>query len=163
MNLNWKLILGGGLAWFLATFVVSFATGPLIHQGVLEEAYRATASVWRHELMQQPPDMAALMPRWIATGVIASLLTAVAYGWVRPALTGPGWMRGVKFGVIMLLISVGLMLGWSGVFKLPKQIWIWWTIESAIYLPIGGAALGWVAEKLAPVATEGLAAHPART
>jgi hypothetical protein len=163
MSLNWKLILGGGLAWFVATFVVSFATGPLIHDGVLKEAYQATASVWRPELMQEPPDMAALMPRWITTGVIASLLTAVAYGWVRPGLTGPGWMRGVKFGVIMLLISVGLMLGWSGVFNLPKQIWIWWTIESLIYLPIGGAALGWVAEKLAPIGSERLTAHPART
>ena len=150
MSLNWKLILGGGLAWFVATWLVSFATGPLIHDGVLKASYEATAAFWRPELMQDPPDMAALMPRWITAGLIGSFLTAMVYGWVRPALTGAGWMRGLKFAVIVFILGLVLILGWSGVFNLPNRIWTWWTFESVIYLAAGGAALGWAAEKLAP-------------
>ncbi len=44
--MNWKLILGGGLAMYVAQFVVSFATGPIIHTGILEPAYIATESFW---------------------------------------------------------------------------------------------------------------------
>jgi hypothetical protein len=163
MSLNWKLILGGGLVWFVVTWAVSMATGQFIHQGVLEETYRATASLWRPELMQEPPDMAALMPRWITTGLIGSFLTALVYGWVRPALTGAGWMRGLKFGLIVFILTVCLALGWSGVFNVPDKVWGWWTVDSIFYLLAGGAALGWVAEKLAPLGSERLPAHPART
>lgn len=160
--MNWKLILGGGLVWFVATFLVSFLNGSVIHEGILKETYMATSAFWRPELMQEPPDMAALMPRWITTGLIGSFLTALVYGWVRPALTGAGWLRGVKFGVIVLILTICLMLGWSGVFNLPDKVWTWWAIDAVIYLLIGGAALGWVAEKLAPIATERRAAHSAR-
>jgi hypothetical protein len=162
MSLNWKLILGGGLAWFVATWLVSFATGPLIHDGVLKETYQATASFWRPELMEEPPNMAALLPRWITAGLIGSFLTALVYGWVRPALTGAGWMRGIKFGVIVFILFLVATLGWSGVFNLPDKVWGWWTLESIIYLLAGGAALGWAAEKLAPLTGERLAAHAAK-
>jgi hypothetical protein len=151
--MNWKLIVFGGLAWFVATWAVSMLTGPLIHNGVLLDDYQATATFWRPELMTVPPDMAALMPRWIAAGLVASLVTALVYGWVRPALTGAGWLRGVKFGVVVLLLAATLMLGWSGVFNLPDAIWVWWWGESVVYLLVGGAALGWVAEKVAPLRT----------
>ncbi len=161
--MNWKLVLGGGLTWFVATFLVSFLNGSVIHEGILQETYRATASFWRPELLQEPPDMAALMPRWIVTGLISAFLMALVYSWVRPALTGAGWLRGVKFGVIVLILTITVVIGFSGVFNLPDKLWTWWTIDALIYLPIGGAALGWVAEKLAPVSTERLAAHPART
>ena len=161
MSFNWKLILGGGLTWFVATWLVSFVTGPLIHQNVLMDTYQATPGFWRPELMQDPPDMAALMPRWIFTGLIAAFLTALVYSWVRPALTGAGWMRGLKYGVIVLLLLVAYVLNYSGVFNLPDRIWTWWVIESAVVLLAGGAALGWVAEKLAPLVGERLAARTA--
>lgn len=150
--MNWKLILGGGLAWLVVTWLVSFATGSVIHGRILVETYEATALFWRPELLQDPPDMAALLPRWITVGVIGSLLTALVYGWVRPALAGPGWLRGVKFGGIVLLLTISLVLGYSGVFNLPDRVWGWWMVEALIYMLIGGAALGWAAERLAPVA-----------
>jgi len=149
--MNWKLIVAGGLVWYVVTFAVSLVTGPFVHNGILADDYIATAAFWRPELMETPPDMAALMPRWVATGIVAAFITAFMYGWVRPALSGPGWLRGVKFGLIVVLMSACFMLNWSGVFGLPDVIWAWWCAESVVYCLIAGAALGWVADKVAPM------------
>lgn len=149
--MNWKLIVAGGLVWYVVAFAVSMVTGPFVHNGILADDYAATAAFWRPELMETPPDMAALMPRWVATGLVAAFITAFIYGWVRPALSGPGWLRGLKFGVIVVLMSGCFTLNWSGVFGLPDVIWAWWLAESVVYLLIAGAALGWVADKVAPM------------
>ena len=148
--MNWKLVFGGGLVYYVVQFAVSMATGPIVHNGILMDAYRATAAFWRPELNQDPPDMAALMPRWILTGLVAALLSAAVYGWVRAALTGPGWLKGAKFGLIVFIFSTCAILAWSGVFNLPERIWFWWWVESVVYFVIGGAALGWFAERFAP-------------
>ena len=44
-SMNWKIVFIGGIAYYAAMFLVSFATGYLIHspEGVLFETYRATA------------------------------------------------------------------------------------------------------------------------
>jgi hypothetical protein len=148
--MNWKLIFVGGVVYYAAQFIVGMGTGGIVHNGILVEAYRATTEFWRPELNQVPPDTAALMPRWIATGLIAAFLSAAVYGWIRPALAGPGWQKGLKFGGIVVIVSTCCMLGWSGVFGLPERIWFWWWVESLAYFLIGGAVLGWYAEKYAP-------------
>ncbi len=148
---NWKIAFLGGLAYYAAQWIVSFVTGPLLHEGILVEAYKAHAQFWRPELNQEPPDMAALLPRWITWGLIGAFISAAIYSVLRPALAGPGWQRGLKFGVIITLLHGAFMAGWSGVFNLPDMIWMWWWAESVFYFLIGGATLGWVAEKLAPV------------
>lgn len=153
MNWNWKLIVIGGLAFYLASWLIAPITLPLIHEGVLADDYAATAQFWRPELMNG--NMAALMPRWIVTGLIGAFIVAGIYGWVRPALSGAGWMRGLKFGVILALLSITFMLGWSGVFNLPDEMWAWWAVEMTLTSLIGGIVLGWVAEKVAPLASEG--------
>ena len=147
--MSWKLIVIGGVVFYIVMFVISFATGPLIHGGVLDEAYRANEGFWRPELNQDPPDMTSLMPRWITTGVLTSLVMAAIYGWIRPAL-GRGWVAGVKYGVLLSVVGTLFMAGWSGVFNLPDKIWIWWAIEQPLYYIPGGAVLGWLGEKLAP-------------
>ncbi|MGH8284526.1 MAG: hypothetical protein ACRETT_02030, partial [Steroidobacteraceae bacterium] len=81
--MNWKVIVIGGLVFFVATWLIAPITGPLIHEGVLKEAYMATATFWRPELNEQPPNMAALMPYWITVGLIGSFITAGIYGIVR--------------------------------------------------------------------------------
>jgi len=152
--MNWKIVFVAGLAAYVAAFVVSFGTGYFIHSpeaGVLAEAYKATASFWRPELNATPPDMAALMPMWIATGLIATFIVAGIYSVVRSSLTGPGWQRGLKFGVIVALFGLTNMLGYWGVFNLPNQIWQWWLVEGTIMQLVAGTVLGIVAQKLAPV------------
>ena len=118
--------------------------------GLVVEVYQATATFWRPELIKQPPDMAALLPMWIASGLIGAFLSAAVYDWLRPALAGAGWQRGLKFGVIAFIFHLVATLGFQGVFNLPAQIWVWWCVEAVAYLLVGGIALGWVTQKLSP-------------
>jgi hypothetical protein len=148
MKFNLKVILLGGLAFYVAQFIVSMITGPFIHEGVLNEIYRANASFWRPELNQDPPDMAALMPRWITTGLIASFIMAGIYDNIRPALNGAAVVKGIKFGFIAFLFNLCATAGWSGVFNLPNEIWLWWSAEMLVVFVVGGAALGFAASKL---------------
>lgn len=150
MQFNIKVIVAGGLAMYVAQFAVSMLTGPFVHEGVLLEAYQANASFWRPELNQDPPDMAALMPRWIAVGVIASFILAGIFDNIRGGLDGSMPVRGVKYGFILFLVNLCIAAGWSGVFNLPETIWVWWNAEALLYYVVGGAVLGWVTGKLAP-------------
>ncbi len=144
------LIVVGGLAYYLATFVVSMATGPLIHTGVLDPSYEATLEFWRPELREDPPDMAALMPMWIRNGLISAFVFAWLFSMMRPAFSGPGWKKGLKFGFIGATFGAMWCLGFYGVFDLPAKIWAWWALEGYAYWLVGGAALGWVGGKWAP-------------
>lgn len=150
MKLDLKVILLGGLAMYVAEFIVSMATGGVIHEGVLNELYMANASFWRPELNQDPPDMAALMPRWIATGLITTFILAAIYDNVRSALAGSGLLRGIKYGFILFLFSACFSAGWSGIFNLPGMIWFWWNVEALVIYLVGGAVLGLVAAKMSP-------------
>ncbi|RMH15845.1 MAG: hypothetical protein D6696_19610 [Acidobacteria bacterium] len=153
--MSWKLVVVGGIVFWLVTFVVSFATGAVIHEGVLKPHYDAHKEFWRPALVQDPPDMAALMPYWIAVGVLTGLVLAAIYGCVRPAFPGPGWKRGLYYGLILSGIYLVFILGWSGVFNLPNAIWFWWAVEPFLYFLPAGAVLGWLGEKLAPAGPAG--------
>ena len=148
--MNVKVILAGGLAMYVTQFIISMGTGPLIHTGVLTEAYQAHAGFWRPELNEVPPDMAALLPLWVSVGIIGSLVLAGIYTIVRPAYAGSGLARGAKYGLTIWLVQLVTMAGWSGVFNLPYEIWGWWAFEGALYMVAGGIALGIVAAKLDP-------------
>jgi hypothetical protein len=161
--MNWKMIAIGGAFFYLATWLVAPISGPLIHEGVLANDYVATAPFWRPELMSD--NLAALLPRWIITGLISAFIIAAVYGWVRGALTGPGWKRGLKYGALLALLTITFMLGWSGVFNLPDRMWAWWGIESTASLLLGGLVLGWIADKVAPLEADRMAptGRPAET
>jgi hypothetical protein len=124
------------------------AAGMLIHEGVLQDLYIQTAQFWRPELNED--NMAALMPRWIAVGLIVAFISVGIYDNIRSAFSGSAVVKGVKFGFVLFLINTCYAAGLSGVFNLPETIWFWWTLEGFFLLLIGGAVLGWVAEKLAP-------------
>ena len=150
MKFNIKVILLGGLAMYVAEFIVSMATGGFIHEGVLEDLYIANSSFWRPELNQDPPDMAALMPRWIIGGLITTFIMVAIYDNIRSAFAGSGVVKGVKYGFILFLFSACFSTGWSGVFNLPEMIWVWWNVEALVIYLVGGAVLGWIVAKLAP-------------
>ena len=132
---------------YIAQFLVSFITGPLIHEGVLDPLYNATSQFWRPELVQDPPDMAALMPRWIAVGLLGAFIHAAIYDNIRAALSGSAIVQGIKFGLMMAFIFAMFGAAFSGVFNLPDAIWGWWALEGFIVYPIGGIVIGWFARK----------------
>jgi len=151
--MNWKIVFVGGIVYYAAIFVVSMVLGHFIHSpeaGVLAETYRETATFWRPELNMNPPDMSLMWSMWLPSGILSAFLAAGIYSVVRSSLTGPGWQRGVKFGVIAFLFAVVSALGYRGVFNLPDNVWIWWMIGALVMYLIGGAMLGWIAQKLAP-------------
>lgn len=151
--MNWKIAIVGGVIAFVAMMVVSFGTGYFIHSpeaGILAETYRATSAFWRPELNAVPPDMMALMPMWIANGLISAIIVAGVYSVVRSSLTGAAWQRGLKYGVVVALFWLVNALGYYGVFNLPANVWQWWGVEGVILNVVGGIVLGIVAQKLAP-------------
>ncbi|MBT8143050.1 MAG: hypothetical protein KJO55_00010 [Gammaproteobacteria bacterium] len=148
--MNWKVVIGGGLAFFAVSFLVGSVTGMVIHTGILTEPYQATSQFWRPELRQDPPDIAALMPLWIFNGIVLSLVIAALYNLVRPAFTGAGWKKGLTWGLMLATFVAAYHMSQSGNFDLPGTIWVWWTIDVLILFALSGIALGVVADKLAP-------------
>ena len=147
MKFNFKTIIIGGIVFYVAQFFASLITGNLIHEGVLDPLYKATSEFWRPELQTDPPDMAALMPRWIAVGLIMAFIFTAIYDNIRSALDGSGMIKGLKYGLLLAIITGAWSAGWSGVFNLPETIWAWWIVDGFIMFTIGGLALGWVVEK----------------
>jgi hypothetical protein len=145
--MNWKLIILGGLAMYVVMFIISMLTGPIIHEGVLKESYIENSQFWRPELNQDPPDMASLMPRWIGMGLLTSFIFAGIYGIINSAFSGAGWMRGLKYGLMLSVMMCCFSAGWSGIFNLPDSLWAWWGAESFLYYLPGGALLGWLGDK----------------
>lgn len=149
--MNILIALVGAVVYYATSFVCGFVTGPIIHNGILAEAYQATAVSWRPELVSQPPDFAALFPYWVATGLLYGAVFSGFYSVVRSAFTGAAWLRGAKYGlgVGLLFATVYIVLHWF--FNFPGIIWGMWALEAVIVQAICGAAVGAVAEKLAPV------------
>ena len=147
MTLNPKNIIMGGIAFYLTTFVVSMGLGPFLHEGILEPLYDQTREFWRPELNEDPPNLGALMPRWVTVGVLMSLLFAGIYDNIRGGLDGGAIARGLKFGVMLGLIQASFCAAYSGVFNLPDQIWLWWMLEGFLSYAVGGIVIGWVIGK----------------
>lgn len=146
--MNLKIVFIGGLVYYIVSFVAGMGTASITHNGILVESYKATAAFWRPELMSEPPNMAALMPLWIGVGLVGSFIAAGIYDVFRSALAGPGWQRGLKFGIALGLLFGTAYFSLFGVFDLPLLIWTVWAIEGLVLTALSGAALGAVAEKL---------------
>lgn len=149
MKFNIKLILLGGLAYYATQWLVSMISGFVIHEGVLDSVYRAVPEFWRPELNEDPPNMGALMPLWITTGLIGAFVGVFIFDNIRAALGGSAVIKGVKFGFLMALFYASICAGFNGIFNVPETIWAWWAIEGFIIFMIGGAVLGWVTPKIA--------------
>lgn len=147
MRLNFKTILVGGVIFYVTAFIFGMISGTLIHEGVLDPLYRATNDFWRPALQQDPPDMAAVMPRWITVGLLTTFIFVAIYDNIRDALNGSGLVKGLKFGLLLGLIHACFAAGWSGVFNLPEMIWFWWMVDGFYVNALAGLALGWYVGK----------------
>ena len=147
--MNWKLFVIGGLVFWVVTNLLSFLTGAIIHEGILDPIYRANESFWLEPLRQDPPDMAALMPRWLLTSLISSLVVAGIYACVHSSFEGPGWKKGLTWGLCLGIFTFMTYMGFSGMFDLPMKLWIWWGIDALLIFLVGGAAMGWAGHRFA--------------
>lgn len=143
MRLQPKNVILGGIVFYAAQWVFGMVTGLLLHEGILEPIYQAHPAFWRPELMQEPTDMAALLPRWIVTGLLGAFILAGIYDNLRGAFDGAGWIRGAKYGFVVALIYAVTAAGWSGVFDLPDLLWFWWVLEGFFLYCLCGVVLGW--------------------
>ena len=150
--MNIKLIVLGTIAYFVTAQIIGAVTGMLIHGegGMLEATYRAYAAMWRPELNETPPNLGALMPLWLTSSLINSLLVTIAFCLVRPALQGGVAAQGIKFGVIAALFMAGLYGMYFGIFGLPGALWLIWGLEGLLIYSLGGIALAAIGNKLAP-------------
>lgn len=148
--MNRKLVLVGGIVFWLVTNVLGmFVTGPIIHDGILDATYQAHEEFWRPELRQDPPDVAALLPHWLLISFATSVVIAGLYGCVRGSFGGPGWRRGMMWGLCLGIFAACSYVGMSGIFDLPMSLWIWWGVDALILFALGGAAMGWAGERFA--------------
>lgn len=144
MKLNPKNIIVGGIVFYLPMMIVGMAVfGPTIHEGVLEPIYRQTQEFWRPELNEVPPNVEALMLRWVTVGLLMSFLFAGIYDNIRSAFDGSGVVKGLKYGIMLGLFTAAFCAAYSGVFNLPDMLWFWWSVEALVNYAVGGAVLGW--------------------
>lgn len=145
--MNIKFVLIGTVAWFLISQVIGMVSGMLIHGpgGALNATYMEFAAMWRPELNQQPPDMAALLPLWMSMAALNALLMAVIYELIRPALNAGLVANGVRFALVTGLTMTALYAMHFGLFALPARVWIFWGIEGALNYLLGGIALAFIA------------------
>lgn len=150
--MRWIFVPAGGLAFFVVSFLVGGVTGAVLHGegGLLEPAYRAHAQLWRPELNATPPDLGALMPLWLATGVLHSMIVALVYLLFAPALRGGVLANGLRFGVAMSLLMAGTYAMLYGVFALDGMVWAWWAVEGLVTYLLGGITLAFVAARMLP-------------
>jgi hypothetical protein len=146
--MNWKLIIVGAIVFWLVSNILGMAvTGPLIHEKILDAEYKANLSFWLPELREDPPDMGALLPKWLLNSFLISLVVAGIYSCVHDAFSGSGLKKGFIWGLSMGIFSWALMNSYAGVFDLPSKIWLWWGIDGMIMFTISGAVMGWAGEK----------------
>lgn len=141
-----KCVVVGGLVFWVLSNILGMGLGPVIHEGVLDPHYQATETVWRPELRQHPPDMAAMMPLWLLNSLIVSLVVAWLYCACRCG-DGPGWKRGLRFGFGLGIFLCAVYRAWSGIFDLPGAIWLWWSLEGLLIYTACGAGMGWAVGK----------------
>ena len=144
--MKWKCVIVGGLVFWIATNIVGFVTGPLIHEGVLKATYQENSEYWRPELNEDPPNLGALMPMWLGMSLISSLVVAGLYS-CRSCGAGTGWKRGMNFGLGLGVFMCAIYLNFFGVFGLPSKIWIYWGVEALLVYALCGAVMGWAVGK----------------
>lgn len=147
--MNIKFVLLGGIAYFLVTQIIGAISGSLVHGpgGALEATYKTYAAMWRPELNATPPDLMALMPLWLTTAAVNALLVAAVFDLIRTSLSGGAVAQGLRFGLTVSLIMVGLYGLYFGIFALPPKVWIFWGVEGLLSYCLGGIGLAWVGAK----------------
>ena len=146
--MNWKLVGVGGLVMYIVMFIVSFPSGMIVHEKILDSAYRTTEEFWRPELNQDPPDMASLMPRWIGVGLLASFIMAADLNYSRTE----GWLLLTGLAALVIwMVRFGMRRGPEDPLAeefaaeipsdMPTRTAVKWLVVGLIILPLSSRFL----------------------
>src|SRR5262245_18383406 len=99
-----RIILAGVAAW-----LASMALGYVIHDIWLLRLYQANAWAYRHA-----EDISELLPIGLGAHLLGSFAFAFAYAkGYEPNRETSGLAQGVRFGLVIALIVVGLAVAWN--------------------------------------------------
>jgi hypothetical protein len=117
----------------LAVFVVLFALDILIHGVLLQDAYMASAALWRP---QEEMNMSLMM---LITAITSLTFTAIYAYFVR----GESVATGVRYG-LLYGIGAGFSYGMGtyAMMPLPMSLAWAWFLSFALETAIAGAVLG---------------------
>jgi hypothetical protein len=130
------------MRWLLASvviFVFVSVFGYVVHEVLLADMYKQTASVWRSKA-----EMDNLM--WLFS--LSSAVYALAFTFIYAKgyeAAKPGLGQGLRFGLyVWVLTSVAFNLVWYALIPIPASLPVYWTIAGLIESLIMGAIVGLV-------------------
>lgn len=117
---------------FVVVFIIMQATGYLVHEVWLADAYEALASVFRPEA-----EMFDMMWMMTVGGVVTLFLFCYIFTKGRE---GAGAMQGAKYGTLIgLLMSTPMAINQYVVYPLPANLAAIWFITSLASFIVAGA------------------------
>jgi len=123
------------LIGFVVTFILLEVLDILVHGVILMNAYQATQSVWRPDIMQK---------MWILhiVKIVVAFLVAFIFS---KGYEGKGIIEGLRYGLYMgLLMSIGMAYGTYAMIAIPYSLALQWFIYGVIEYTIVGIALALV-------------------
>jgi hypothetical protein len=122
--MNWTRFI---IAWLVGA-VVLVAVGILWHAVLFSAAY---------DSMMKAVDTAKIYPVAIAVEVIRGLLFAYIYP--QGFKGGAPWMEGLRFGILMALVSAAIPALYLSVMTVSSASWFW---ADMVFLLVQGALAG---------------------
>jgi len=128
--------------WVLASvtgFILISVLGYVVHEVLLADLYKQTASVWRPKA-----DMDRMM--WMLS--LASAIYALAFNFIYAKgfeAAKPGLGQGLRFGLyVWVLTSIVFNLSWYVLIPIPPSLPVYWTISGLVESLILGAVAGFL-------------------
>lgn len=122
-----KTFIMGSIAMIIWTNLFSW----FWHGNILGEAYRATSQLWRG-----PQEMD---PLTLNGGL--SLMAVIATYIFMKGYEGTGWREGLRFGIIITLMFLGMGLVTYATQPIPRDIIFMWTLGDFIMYSVGAIIL----------------------
>lgn len=122
----------------VAAWAVYLALGFLIYGVMLDDVWASLqqAGVARSSAMASP-----LMPIGYGAGFVGIL--AFAYSYAKGYEGGPGMQEGLRFGVLIGVMLVTLVIAWNYVnFPLPPMYLAWVSVATVIQFAVVGMTVG---------------------
>lgn len=107
------------------------------HGNILAADYQATAPLWR-----APQDMGTLA---LNGGI--SLMAVIATYIFMKGYEGTGWKEGLRFGILLTVLFLGMGLVTFATQPIPQNIITMWTLGDLIQYSVGGMLLCYVFRK----------------